>query len=41
MRCYFMRNGHTEGYVPLDDGSDDAMIEQAKAAFKSAGSRLC
>jgi len=36
MRCYFMRNGHIDGYVALDDGSDDALIEQGRAEFLKA-----
>lgn len=36
MRCYFLRGGHIEAYVTLTDGSDEAMIEEATAAFKKA-----
>jgi len=39
MRCYFLHNGHIERHVPLDNGSDKAMIEQAEAEFKKVGSR--
>jgi hypothetical protein len=33
MRCYFVRGGHTEGYVPLQQGSDEALIAQALTEF--------
>ncbi|MBS0523748.1 MAG: hypothetical protein JSS04_08940 [Proteobacteria bacterium] len=37
MRCYFIRAGHIEANIPLTDGSDEALIEEATAAFKKAG----
>lgn len=36
MRCYFVRGGHTEGYVPLQQGSDEALIAQALTEFLKA-----
>ena len=36
MRCYFMRNGHIEGYVPLRDGPAEALIEQGMTEFLKA-----
>jgi hypothetical protein len=36
MRCYFMRGGHIEGYVPLQDGSDEELIEQGMTEFLTA-----
>ena len=36
MRCYFMRNGHIEGYAPLRDGPDEALIEQGISEFFKA-----
>jgi hypothetical protein len=31
-----MRGGHIVGYSPLHDGSDQDMIEEAKAKFREA-----
>lgn len=36
MRCYFLRKGHIEGYVPLHEGLDQDMIEEGKASFERA-----
>jgi hypothetical protein len=36
MRCYFMRNGHVEAYAPLQDGSDEELVEQGMTEFLKA-----
>jgi len=35
MRCYFLRKNRIEGVELLSPGSDEALIQQAKALFRA------